>query len=283
MLAERLDGLIHGKAGDVGSNLEQDAARLTEVDRAEVVAVLLFSRMHPVRLHELLRHGGLIGVVDSAEGNVMHRARALPARQEAAGLVDVDNAAMRRIRLEPDDRAFASGFGKAEHVGENRTGLRRLLKQQRHAVEAADRVLRRNIAIAPAGLVLRAGNADQRQAHAVRIGERQHGLAEALLQCLMRDALLDEAMGPVAQRPGGDPERGLLGLADAAATGRGILPREEGQDGAGISGLVAIIEMIGAGIVEVHRLLDEPQAQRPGVKVEVPQGVASDRGDMVDA
>lgn len=93
----------------------------------------------------------------------MHRARALTSRQEAAGLVDVDDAAIHRIRLEPDDRALAAGFLEAEHVGEDRAGLLGLVDQQRHAVKAADRVFRRHVAIAPAGLVFRAGNADQRR------------------------------------------------------------------------------------------------------------------------
>jgi hypothetical protein len=50
-----------------------------------------------------------------------------------------------------------------------------------------------------------------------------------------------------------------------------------------VPGCVAIIEMIGAGIVEIDRLLDETQSQRTGIKVVISQGVAGDGGDVMDA
>src|SRR5213078_4658452 len=63
----------------------------------------------------------------------------------------------------------------------------------------------------------------------------------------------------------------------------GVLPGEEGEDRAGMAGLVAIIEVVGAGIVEIDRLLDEPQAQRAGVKIEISQSVTGNGGNVVDA
>ena len=144
-------------------------------------------------------------------------------------------------------------------------------------------MLGRHLAAAPGALALGAGDADEREAHAVRVPERQHGLAEALLGRLVRHALLDEAVGPEADRFLRHPERRLLRLADSGPSRRHMGPGEEGQDGAGPPGLVAEIEVIGAGIVEVDGLLDEPQAERPGVEVAVAAGVAGDRGDVVDA
>jgi hypothetical protein len=41
--------------------------------------------------------------------------------------------------------------------------------------------------------------------------------------------------------------------------------------------------MIGTGIVEIDRLLDEAEAERAGVKAVVLQGVTGDGGDMMDA
>jgi hypothetical protein len=150
-------------------------------------------------------------------------------------------------------------------------------------VEAADGVFVWNIAVAPASLVLGAGNAHQGQTHPIGIGERQHRFAKALFQRLKGDALFDEAMRPVAERARRHPERGLLGLADPTAARCGMLPREEGEDGAGMAGLVTVVEMVGAGIVKIDRLLDEPQAQRSGVKVEVSQRITGNCGDMMDA
>ena len=44
---------------------------------------------------------------------------------------------------------------------------------------------------------------------------------------------------------------------------------EEGQDRAGPAGLVPVIQVVGARIVEIDGLLDEPQAENPGVAGEV--------------
>ena len=99
----------------------------------------------------------------------------------------------------------------------------------------------------------------------------------------MGDALFNETVRPVAERASRHAERGLLGLADTAAACRCAVPREEGEDCTGMAGLVAIIEVIGAGIVEIDGLLDEAETERPGVKVEVSPGVTCNGGDMMDA
>jgi hypothetical protein len=58
---------------------------------------------------------------------------------------------------------------------------------------------------------------------------------------------------------------GLLckGLSTSAAgifsPGFGVLPREECKDSAGMAGFIAIVEVVGAGIVEVDGFLDEAQ------------------------
>ena len=100
---------------------------------------------------------------------------------------------------------------------------------------------------------------------------------------LVRHALLDETVRPVADGALRHPEHGLLGLADAEPARSGMLPREEGQDRAGLAGLVAVVEVVGAGIVEVDGLLDQAQAERAGVEVEVAAGRARDGRDVVDA
>ena len=59
--------------------------------------------MLAVGLHELARHLGLVGVVDGAEGDVMHRADALASGQETLGLIDVNDATGGIVRRETDD------------------------------------------------------------------------------------------------------------------------------------------------------------------------------------
>jgi hypothetical protein len=52
-------------------------------------------------------------------------------------------------------------------------------------------------------------------------------------------------------------------------------PGEEGQDRGGRPGQVSVVEVVGAGIVEVDGLLNQPQAQDTGVEVDVFLGVAA--------
>ena len=125
-----------------------------------------------------------------------------------------------------------------------------------------------------AGSVSVAGDADQRKRHAVGIGKRQDAFAESMLDRAVRHAFLDEAMGPVSKRPGGNAKRRFLRLSHARAARRGVLPRKEGEDGAGAARRIAIIEMIGAGVVEVHGLLDEAQAEHTSIEIVVTQRIA---------
>src|SRR5436190_20613453 len=62
-----------------------------------------------------------------------------------------------------------------------------------------------------------------------------------------------------------------------------MLPRKEGQNCSGASCLVAIIEVIGAGIIEVHRLLDEAQPERARIEVEISRRPARYCGYVMDA
>ena len=86
------------------------------------------------------------------------------------------------------------------------------------------------------------------------------------------DALLDQPMRPVADRRGRNAERRLLRLADPELARRRVLPGKEGQDRAGLALLVAIIKVIGAGIVEIDGLLDQPQPEHAGEEVEIAVG-----------
>src|SRR5215475_14721731 len=80
-LTERCGGFVDGESGLVSCDLEQDTTGFAEVDRAEIVAVLLLRRVPLVCRYQLLSHCGLLRVIRCAEGDVMHRATSLmPSR-----------------------------------------------------------------------------------------------------------------------------------------------------------------------------------------------------------
>ena len=99
----------------------------------------------------------------------------------------------------------------------------------------------------------------------------------------MGDALFDEAMGPVADRRFGDAKDGLLSFADPEAPGRYAVSGKEGQDRAGSSPLVAVVEVIGSGIVEIHGFFDEAQPERADIEAEIATRGTGDRGHMMNS
>ena len=149
-------------------------------------------------------------------------------------------------------------------------------------MKAADRMLGRNRAVAPAGFRLDAGHGHEAEIHAIGILEGHEGLAEKLFGSLMGNALFQEAVHPIAKRRLGDAEQRALGLADAEPAGGRSLPGEEGQDCPRCARLVAIIEVIGAGIVEIDRLLHQSQAENLGIEVGVTAGRAGNGRDVMD-
>src|SRR5215213_4060040 len=118
-------------------------------------------------------------------------------------------------------------------------------------MEAPDGVFDRHARAGPGRLVVRAGHAHQSERQAIRVLEGEDGLAEAPDESLVFNAGLDEPLRPVPDRTLRDVERGLLRLADADPAGRDVLPGEERQDRAGPARLIAVVEVIRAGIVEV--------------------------------
>src|SRR6516164_7231764 len=150
-------------------------------------------------------------------------------------------------------------------------------------MEAANGVFLRHAASAPTRAGLEALDAGQREPGPVGISERERRCAEALHGRIVSDALLDEALGPVADRAFRDAEDGLLRFADPEPAGRDALPGEKGEDRARMARRVAVVEVIGARIVEIDRLLHQAKAKRSGVEIEVPPRRSGDARDMMDA
>ena len=197
----------------------------------------------------------------------------MPPRQEAAGRSRMSTmpptaviAACEARSREPSRPTRA----KPEHVGQDRAGRRRFSSSRLTPWKPRIACSAGTSPPLQAGSPSAPGTATSARRHAVRVagtGSTVSPKRFAGASCV--HALLDEAMRPVAEGAFGHAERGLLGLADAEPARRGMLPREEGQDRAGPARLVAVIEVVGAGIVEVDGLLDEPKAERAGVEVEV--------------
>lgn len=107
--------------------------------------------------------------------------------------------------------------------------------------------------------------------------------AKTLFQRLMRNAFLDEPVRPVSNRAYGNAKRYLLRKTHARTSWRRVLPRKKGENGARMANPIAIVEVIGAGIVEVYGLLDEPQTDDVLVELKVTFGVTGNCRHVMDA
>ena len=150
-------------------------------------------------------------------------------------------------------------------------------------MEATDRVFGRHAAGAPSVGGLDRLRSSERKPGSVAVLERDGDFAESLHRRFVCDALLDKALGPVSDRAFRDAEDRFVDLSDSRAARRNPFPREEGQDGAGTARRVAVVEMISGGIVEVDGLLDQPHAERVGVKSEISPRRTRDAGDVMNA
>ncbi len=184
---------------------------------------------------------------------------------------------------ETGERALTRRLREAEHVRQDRGRILRLCDHQRHTVKAADGGLGRDAVGGPGRLGLGALDAHKREAQAVGIAKRQHRLAKGLCRRVVHDARGDEAVRPPADRRRRHAKGGFRRFTDAEAARRDVLPRKESEDRAGAAGLVSVIKVISAGIIEVDGLLDQSQSEHARVEVKVARGRARNGRDVMEA
>src|SRR5215207_5540997 len=281
--------LVRGEAGAVSGDLEEDAARLPEVERLEVVAVddvgdANAGGPHPVS------PGPVLGVIRGTERDVMDPAAAEPGGWEIGTLLDTYlRAGSARTALEDDGaqrgvvrRGIVAGLPEAEDVGEHTRGGSETIDGQGDVVEAADLVLQRDRAPLPRSESDVVAASHQGETLPLRIGEAQCRAPRDLHHAAVREAPLVETLGPPLER--GAVRHAQADLDDAPRAGEirsHAGPVEEGHLGAGAAGFVAVEEVVGRDVVLVDGLLDQPQTEGVGVEVQVSWCIAGNRGDVV--
>ena len=212
----------------------------------------------------------------------MHRAAGLQAAAPGPGR-DVDHRALAATHREPRPVGALGAGPHVQQPGQHPSGRFQGGLRHRDRVQPADRVLGGHPpGTVPAGAGV-AGGGDQVDDEAVRVAQRQRRLAVAVDRPVGVDLQVGQVPLPPSQRLGRDAERGRGGQAGAVAPGGHPLPGEECQDRRRPPGRVPVVEVVGARVVEVHRLLDQPQPQHPGVEVDVALRVRRDGRDVVQA
>src|SRR5207249_6007627 len=160
----------------------------------------------------------------------------------------------------------------------------RIADHEADAVQAADREVGFEAVGDPRSARVAIGrNQLERQPRSIREADRR--LAEVRLDVGDGHAVRGEARAPFGERSGRNRKRcyrhltrALGSHADAPA-----LVRKRRPDGAGRAALVAVVEVVGVVVVEVDRLLDEPQSQSTYAEIEVVLCVVDGRGDVMQA
>ena len=168
-------------------------------------------------------------------------------------------------RKHVDLRAVRGIVADAAHVhdlGQHARGARKILHGEHDRAETADLMFRRHRAVLPRRGRPRAAVVDQHQPLAFAVLERQRQPAVDFDDLAGDAAGRLQAVAPVAEAVfAGDAQAGARDRI-AAAPLRGGRKIEEGQIGAGIGFAVGVEQVIGADIVLVDGLLDQPHAQQ---------------------
>ena len=281
--------LVQREAGRVGRQFEQHTARLPKIHRPEILPVPHLGGME-AGLDHTVPHRQFGGIIPDAERHMMHGPGATGRRPEPADAPHVDQQTCRSTThpVAPGRAVLADG-PETERIGKDLLGRVAGLGPDRHRMDAAYGLFRRHPGRAgPAGARLGGRITDQFQHQSVRIGKGQDLLGAAGHErpaggSLVLHAVADEPFDPEADRLGQDRERRDRDLSGSVAPGPGAGPGKEREEAAGSAGLVAEVEVIGLGVVEVHGALDQPEAEHAGVEVEIALGIPRDGGDMVKA
>src|SRR5919112_3028023 len=160
VLAKVVGCLVHGEAGWVGGDLEEDPAGLAEVDRATVVAVEDGGDVEAAGV-QLLPPSLLRLVVRRPPSDVMYRPdRGLAGGPSRQGY-DVREATAGAGREVPRPALALAGLFEAQEVGEDVLGNLCRPLRERHAGDAADGVFGRYRASFPDLSVGGGGSGDE--------------------------------------------------------------------------------------------------------------------------
>src|SRR5687767_10123789 len=97
------------------------------------------------------------------------------------------------------------------------------------------------------------------------------------------DLLADQPLDPETDRAGSNHERRYGNLSASLPAASRIRPREKSEDTSRAALVIAKIKVIGGGVVEVDRALDQTQAEHAGIEIEITLRVAGDPGDVMNA
>src|SRR5581483_10007160 len=265
---------VDGESRRDRRDLEQHAARLAEIDRREVAAVADLRHLRARRDQPFAQRELLLRAADRHR-DVMDRPEPIHRQRRVGAVDDVDRARGTAVADRHPDavRGFVDP-PPAELRRHERDGRRRVAHRQRDAVQTTDRDVRlhrtRRVCRGdPRGA--RIGDANELEVDAGRIREADRRIAEPRGEIVRRDATRREPHAPRFERADRNGEHRRRHLPGALRADADVLVaiRERRPDRARRADAIAVIKMEHVMVVEIHRLLHEPQPEHAQGEVEV--------------
>ena len=267
--------LVDGEPRTRRRQLEQHPARLAEVDAQEVLAVDDRRRAGADPAQVVAPRGVLIVAI--APGDVVHAARALKPGFGGRVVVAVRGRAVATLdRVLPGRREReAQGLGQQPVLPLPRGAV------HPNPVKPLERVLGRDVVGSRRQRRVVRVHDRELQAEAFGVGEPQRAVATARVEPhpVDREPLRPELKRLLRRHPPAQP----VDHSRAGPSARRVGKLEERQDRSRGSPLVAVVQVVDVGRVEVDGLLDQPQPQQTRVEVDVAGRVRRDARDVVDA
>src|SRR4030095_8262943 len=276
-------GFIHRKARMIRRNLEEYAPRLTEIDRVKIFAI--HDGRHVVTLaSDLGVPFALLRIVRYAPGNVMNHTRPHVATRAVWRANHVhDRAWFTTSNGIPKTVAILLNQPESESRGKQRRCSFISLLGQSRTMEAVNGVLDRNRTCDLSLLRAQRRPCDQFEPQSIWIRKRHDLLLKTFVRTFKLDALLTEPLCPKFQGWLRNRERGHSYLTMPLAPFLCPRPRKESENRPRGALGVAIVEMIGLGIVIVNREFDKSQAENAGIEIQIPLRVARNRRHVMNA
>ena len=230
----------------------------------------------------------ILRLVRRAKRDVMHTAGALPGGGCIPALehMQFGGGSALAHRKYMDLRAVRSIVADAAHVhdpGQHQRGARKILHGEHDRAETPDLVLWGHRAILPWRGRARAAVVNQHQTLPFIVLERQRQPAVDFHDLAGDAAGRPQAVAPVAKTVfAGDAQAGARDRIAAAPLGGGR-KIEEGQVGAGIGFAVGVEQVVGADVVLVDGLLDQPHAQNTPITRQILARFGRNRGEVMDS
>lgn len=151
-------------------------------------------------------------------------------------------------------------------------------------MDTADCILSRDRALRPKPQFVSVSPCCFNQFHfdVVGVAKPQNRLPETRTWVLRRNTSVLQSRFPPFVGAGRDRKSNRCGRARTCFSWRSARPRKEGQNGTWATHKVAIIKVVGAGVVKVDGPLYQTQAQDRGVEGDVRLSVTRNRRDMMN-